>query len=346
MIELDGSKLEGGGAILRMAIALATVKDKSIHIYNIRAQRKKPGLRVQHLEGVKAVAELCSGKLKGAELGSKEIWFWPGKIESKKLDIKISTSGSTGLLFQILKLPACNAPGDVTINIDGGGTWGKWSPPLIYVQNVLLPTLAKMGYKADIKIARHGFYPVGGARVTISVQPCPTLTPLNLSNPGNLVTLQGISIASSHLKPARVAERQAEAAKKYLIEKGYEPRIKAQYVDSDCPGSGIVLWASTDTGCILGSDGLGEKGKPAEKVGRQAAVRLAETLASGAGVDEHLSDQLLPFLALAKGESLITAPELTLHAKTNIWVIEKFLKTKFQVTKGKPVKISCSGFLE
>lgn len=347
MIEIDGSLHEGGGQILRTAIGLSAVTGKPVRIYNIRAKRKKPGLKTQHMQGIKAVAELCSGKISGAELGSQEVVFEPGKSLKDRITVNIETAGSTGLVFQSLKLLAAVAENPIIVDIKGGATFGKFAPPLIYTREVLLPVMNKMGSKSEINILRHGFYPVGGSRVQIKINPHFSLTPLNMSNRGNLVTLQGVSVASSHLKPARVAERQADAAGKLLEGKGYRPEIKSQYADSDCPGSGIVLWAKTSTGCILGSDGLGERGKPAEKVGKEAASSLIRALESGACLDTHLSDQIIPFLALTKGRSVFTAPELTPHAKTNMWVVEKFLKTSYKTTHNPGnVTIECSGLPE
>lgn len=341
LIEIAGDYGSGGGAILRVAIGLSATTGKPIHVYKLRAKRKNPGLRVQHLEGVKAVAELCNAELKGAELGSTEIEFYPGKIRAKELDVKIGTAGSIGLLFQSLKLPASQADGKVDIRVNGGADFGKWSPPLLYIKNVLLPVLERMGYRADINISRHGFYPVGDAKAEIRIYPCRRFKSIKMEKQGEIEVLKGISIASKHLKKPRVADRQAESAREVLKGKGFEAEIKPKYVDAACPGSGIVLWARTSSGIVLGSDSLGERGKPSEKVGEEAAQSLVEAIESGATVDKHLSDQLLPFIALAGNSSYIT-PNLTEHTKTNIWVIEKFLDKRFsteEISGG--VKISC-----
>jgi RNA 3'-phosphate cyclase len=336
-IEIDGSFGSGGGAILRVASALSAVTRQPIHVFNIRKDRPRPGLRIQHLEGLKAVSTLCSGSLEGAELGSEEISFHPGKIKSKTIDIKISTAGSSGLLFQSLKLPASFAEDDVVINISGGATFSKWAPPLLSSKNTLLPILEKMGYKARVEIEKHGFYPVGGSRISITVSPCKELKPLVLDKLGKITHLGGVSVASSHLKKARVAERQASAASAAL--KRFDPRIKETYVDSNCPGSGIVLWA-TDGNAVLGGDAIGERGRSAEDVGKEAAHSLLEAINPGAGVDSHISDQLLIFMAFANGRSRITTSRLTNHTKTNIWVIKKFLDVDFTAKDG---VIECSG---
>jgi RNA 3'-phosphate cyclase len=295
------------------------------------------------MEGLKAVAELCSGRLEGAEKGSEEIWFYPGKIRGRKLDIKISTAGSIGLVFQVLKLPASKADREVEINISGGATFGKWAPPLLASKNILLPVLEKTGYRAGIEIERHGFYPAGGARVSIRVSPCREFRPLVLEKLGEIKHAGGISIASTHLQSASVAERQARAAENFLKSRGLEPRIKEMYVSADCPGSGIVLWAS-DGRVMLGGDSIGERGKNAKEVGREAAQNLFRAIRAGATVDEKLSDQVLVFMAFARGRSGIAAPRLTKHAETNIWVIKKFLDVDFEIKeREKGILIECSG---
>lgn len=343
MIEIDGSHGSGGGAVLRVASALAAVTGKTLTVTNIRKGRPKPGLAAQHVEGLKAIASLCNGTLKGATLGSEQMTFTPGAISSSAVNVKVGTAGSLGLIFQTLKLPASRASKKVQVTLEGGATFGKWAPPLLASKNILLPTLENMGYKARIEIEKHGFYPAGGARTSFTIQPCKQLKPLHLVNLGKLTHVGGLSISSVHLEKARVAERQARAAERLLTSKGLEPLIKHMVVPADCPGSGIVLWA-TDGKTIVGSDAIGERWKKAVDVGRDAASSLLKTIESHSAVDTHVSDQLLVFMALARGHSKITTPHLTEHAQTNIWVIEQFLPVKFATKQtGGRVIIECSG---
>lgn len=344
MIDIDGSVLEGGGAILRIAAGLSAITGQPVRIYKIRAGRKKPGLMTQHLESLKAVATLCSGRLNNAVLGSTEIELYPGKMQPRQIDVEIGTAGSVGLLFQSIAAPLCRADGEITISIHGGATFGKWAPPLLATKHVLLPLLGKMGYAAEIEILRHGFFPRGGASVRINGYPCKTLQPLTLLEPGEVRIIRGISVASNHLQKAQVADRQAHAAREALARTGLESKIEYKYVDAACPGSGIVLWAETTAGAIVGGDSTGERGKPSEQVGEEAAAQILDVIQKRAAVDEHISDQVLIFMALARGLSAITAPKFTDHAKTNIHIIKQFLPVDFQVQETGNVRIECSGF--
>lgn len=338
MLTIDGK--EAGGQVLRVALGLAAITGQPLRIINIRGARPQPGLKTQHLEGVLAVGRLCNARIKGAELGSTTLEFIPNRIESKHLHVKISTAGSIGLLFQSLQLAAAYAAQPVKISVEGGGTAGKWAPSIDYVRHVFLPIVAKLGYQARIEVLKHGFYPRGGARVEIEVQPIEVLKSLKLLEPGRVKLIRGISIAGS--LPKQVAERQAKAAIQRLKQVGIEAEIEAFAVHTLSPGTCIVLWAETEYS-VLGTDLLGERGVPAERVGKEAAERLLKNLESKAGLDVHMSDQILPFLALAEGDSSLTIPEITEHVRTNIAVLEQMLGVRFEIKANRPCELQVKG---
>jgi RNA 3'-terminal phosphate cyclase (ATP) len=340
-VNIDGSVLEGGGQVVRTAVALSVLAKKTLRIYNIRAGRSPPGLRTQHLRGVLAAASLCGAECDGLEPGSKELWFYPGKASLERLSIRIETAGSIGLVLQTLMLAAAKSGRDVRVGIEGGATFGKWAPPLAYMQQALLPLLRKSGYVAEINTVKEGFYPSGHAKVNALIKACEGVRPFRIPARGEITSLEGVSIASAHLRKARVAERQTRACESALRAKGYEPVIKTRYVDAHSPGCGIAIAAKTGDG-VIGANAVGEQGKPAEAVGKEAAAGLIAALSSGAGLDAHMGDQLLPYMALAEGESSITVPEVTLHSRTNQFIIEKFLPVKFSVAgKGAFSEIQC-----
>jgi RNA 3'-phosphate cyclase len=334
MIIIDGKI--GGGQILRTALGLSAITNKPIKVINIRGARREAGLKAQHLEGVKAVAKLCNAEVKGAELGSTEIEFIPGKIEPKELNIRIATAGSIGLLFQSLQIPTAFTGKEITINVDGGATSGKWSPPLEFTKRVFLPNVSKMGYRAKINIIKHGFYPKGGAKVGITVYPIEKLKPFNAETRGSIKAVHIHSVCGS--LPIDVAKRQGEAALKaleyYKHEYGFELSMSYERVESLSRGTFCLCYAICENS-VLGGNSLGELGKPAEKVGREAAYELVESLKTNATFDKYMADQILSFLALSSGRSSITVEKITDHVKTNIYVIEKILPVKFEIEKNK-----------
>src|SRR3989338_7465085 len=325
MLELDGSHLEGGGQMLRTALGLSAVTQQPFNMVHIRKGRTQPGVKEQHLQTVNALQQLCDAKVRVAHLGSSEITFEPGKVKKGDVHVKINTAGSVGLVLQALLIPALKT--DLTITVEGGATFGTQAMPVPHLEHVLLPLLAQMGYACTVDVTRHGFYPKGGAVVKVHSPKAGTLKPLELMEKGKLESLHGLSLASASLKNARVAERQASEATMLLSKEFKMPvKMKAVYDETICPGSGIQLWAVTEHS-VLGGNGLGERGKQSALVGSEAAERLIKAYHKGT-VDSYTADQLLPYLALAGGGTIVTS-EVTQHARTNAFIIEKFLDARF-----------------
>jgi len=329
MIEIDGNHLEGGGQILRTACALSAITKKDCHVFDIRKNRPNPGLRPQHLLGIRALSQLCNGRLEGDSLNSKEVTFFPGKIEGKDLHVKIDTAGSITLVLQTLIPPALFASRPTKITFRGGATDTFFSPTIDYLQYVFLKILEKMGAKFEINIFQRGYYPEGGARVEVKVFPA-KLKNLNLSERGSLEKISVFSGASEFLKDRRVAERQLAGVREVLGRLKLPLEEKIEYYQTQCPGSQICLIAKFEN-TVIGTDNLGKLGKRAEDVGKEAALMLLEEQKTEACLDKHTTDQILPYIALAEGKSLVTVAEITNHCKTNIWVIEKFLEGKFEI---------------
>jgi RNA 3'-phosphate cyclase len=342
MITIDGK--EGGGQVLRVALGLSAVTGEPIRVTNIRGSRDGgAGLKAQHLEGLLAVTKLCNADAKGAKLGSTEIEYVPGRIEGKDLELSLPTAGSISLLFQSLQVPCAFAGGDVRLHISGGSTASAWSPTLSYTQNTFLPIVRKLGYNAEIEIVRHGFYPKGGAEAQITVHPSRVLSSISLTERGAVKSVKGISVAGS--LPDHVVRRQTDAATKVLKDHGFgDSEVYSQSVKTVSPGTSIALWADCQN-TLIGSDAVGERGVPAEKIGEDAALRLAKSLEIGSCLDRYMSDQILVFLALAAGKSQVALEEFTEHVATSMRVIEQILKVKFEIEpKKKIVSIDGIGF--
>jgi RNA 3'-phosphate cyclase len=331
MIEIDGSKFEGGGQILRTATALSAVSGKPCHVFNIRKNRPKPGLMTQHLLGIRALREFCQGRLEGDELGSEEIWFYPGEIQAKNLQVRIETAGSITLVLQTLILPCLFAPKPLKISFRGGATDTFFSPSCDHFRYVFLKILEKITKKqiAEIEIKRRGFYPEGGAEVEIKIFPS-KLKPIDLRERGSLKKILVISGASEFLRQKKVAERQIAGAREVLGKFKLPIQEKIEYYPTQSPGSQINIIGEFEN-TVIGSDNLGRLGKSAEEIGKEVAINFLKEAKSNACLDKHLADQILPFMALSSGKSQVSVSEITNHCKTNIWVIEKFLEGKFEI---------------
>ncbi|WP_410508236.1 RNA 3'-terminal phosphate cyclase [Methanosarcina hadiensis] len=340
MIEIDGSYGEGGGQLVRTAVALSAVTGKEIKVTNIRKNRPNPGLKQQHLKALETAAEICGARVSGLFQGSSELFFAPVEIKGGKYNIDIGTAGSITLLLQCIMPAMPFAKEKVELAIRGG-TDVLWSPTIDYLKHVTFRALEQLGYAGSVTLKERGYYPRGGGNVSAVFEPCKLhgfhfrkaeenkrtgegLTgEADVKGERSQQEITGISHASN--LPSHVPARQAESARSLLLETGYTSIIEVQSHELFSTGSGITLW----TGYCAGS-ALGKRGLPAEKVGRSAAEEVIEELRAGAAVDTHLADQLIPYMALA-GSSSYTVRELTLHAATNIWVTEQFLDVKFKI---------------
>ena len=334
MLEIDGSHKSGSGTILRLSVALSAITGEPLHIYNIRHKRRQPGLRPQHLESVNTAAKLCNAETQGAKLGSSELWFKRSSIMCGEVRAEIGTAGSISMLL-LTVLPMCAfAKGAVRVHVVGGGTDVRYAPTMNYMKHVLLPTLGRMGLKASLTVKSFGYYPKGMGEVILDVSPVAQLRSLSIEEFGEITKVEGVSVCT-FLEKQSVAERQAEAATKILGSHGYDANIQVVNDRSNQiqKGSSIALWAKTSTGAMLGGDANGEIRKSSEQVGKEAAENLLKETTAKATVDVHLADMLVPYIALANGKSTYLTRKITDHIDTNIWLTNKILNTKIQITK-------------
>lgn len=358
LIELDGSYEEGGGQILRTALGLSILTQRPFRIKNIRKNRPKPGLQNQHLSCIKICKELSNATVTGNYLESQEVEFVPKVIRNRQLEVNIGTAGSATLLLQSLLLPIMFTECDVRII---GGTDVKWSMPLDYLRNILIPIINNYT-NFELICEKRGYYPKGGGLVEVHTKPKFRISdfddfskfhqyvfghPIALFNPGKIMHIRGISHASKDLQQKEVAERQAKSAS--LILSGLSSaRVDNEYSNTESTGSGIMIYSIhrndnrrngnnrsnskyDSSSYRLGSDALGEKGVKAEEVGRLASEKLLEYARAEIVVDEHLQDNIIPLLGLFGGK--IKTCRISNHTKSNIYVCEKFLNVEYNIKK-------------
>src|SRR3989338_7510268 len=361
MITLDGNHGEGGGALVRVALALSALTGQEFSVINIRAGIEQGGLKAQHLHAIKALQKICNAETNEIEIGSTELQFKPGKIKSGRYEIDIGTAGSITLLLQALLLPCLFAPRTVTLKIKGG-TCGKWQASVDYLQNLLVPHLLRFVEKIEVKILKRGYYPKGGGEVEVKIIPRFILShfdsfelfwqnlqakcaKINLTEQGKVEQIRGVINLSRELEEKNVAQRIRTSAVDVLRSLQVPVNIRIEHVQSLSVSGEICLWAvcsqngnvDFDNPVLIGSDVLIEMRKRSEDVGKEAARKLMQEIQSGAALDYHLADQLIMFMGLLPGSEIYTS-EVSKHTLTNMYVVEKFLPVKFEV-EGKRIRI-------
>lgn len=346
VLVIDGGHGEGGGQILRTAVALSAITGRPLRVEDVRARRPNPGLAAQHVTSVRAVGALCDAVLAGDTAGSTTLDFAPRRPVrpgAYRFDVALArkggSAGATMLVLQAVLPPLLIARGESRLSIKGG-THMAWSPPFDYVRDVWLPMLARMGARTEVSLVASGWFPVGQGEVDVTVSGTGApLAPLRVRAPGPLQHVTGRAIAAS--LPAHIAVRMANRATALLGESGIAARIDARRLRAACPGAGIFLTATYESG-ICGFSALGERGKPAERVAEEAVERLLSHHRSGAAFDVHLADQMILPMALASGPSEFTAPRLTRHLVTNAWVVERFeiASVTLEQTADRPARVT------
>ncbi|NDJ36394.1 MAG: RNA 3'-phosphate cyclase [Chloroflexi bacterium] len=341
MIHIDGSQGEGGGQILRTALALSVVTGQPFHMDRIRANRRKPGLAPQHLAGVIAAARICGADVQGAGLRTQALAFTPGgTVQPGRYVLDIGelagtpSAGSVTMLLQTVLLPLALAGGPSELVLRGG-THVRWSPPAHYAMSVLLPTLNRMGVEARAQLNGTGWYPEGGGELVVEIGGGASLVGIDLSERGDLVTVSGEAVACS--LPEHVAQRMADEANTRLRAAGLPPGIQPVTAKGRSTGAGLFITV-TGTGAAAGFDALGKRGKPAETVAAEGIDDVLAYLQQPHALDEHLPDQLLPFMALAQGPSVLTTMAVTEHTRTNAAVIGRFIERAVHI-EGHTVRV-------
>ena len=331
MIDIDGSFGEGGGQILRTSLALSIVTGQAFRIRNIRAARRKPGLRRQHLAAVNAAAEIAKAKVEGASLGSRELTFKPESIAAGEYQFAVGTSGSATLVLQTI-LPALIVAEKSSTLVLEGGTHNPHAPPFDFLQNTFLPIVNRMGPTITATLERHGFYPAGGGRFTVLIKPASQLSPIQLLERGKIQRCRAMAIVAG--LPEHIAQRELNVVRERL--RWTDESLRPETLPD---GPGNVLMLEIECEQITETfTGFGERGLPAERVAEETVGAAKTYLDADVPVGKLLADQLIVPFAIAASRasrenfrsSFKTLP-LSSHTATNIEVVKRFLDVDVRV---------------
>lgn len=329
MVRIDGSKGEGGGQVLRTSLALSLVTGTPFQMVNVRAGRAKPGLLRQHLTAVKAAAEVGAAEVTGAELGSRELTFKPRALSAGNYFFSVGTAGSATLVLQTVLPALLMASGPSTLVLEGG-THNPAAPPFDFLEKAYLPLLRRMGPKVEAVLERHGFFPAGGGKFRVNVEPAP-LKPLTLLERGVVKRRQATALIAQI--PFDVAKRELATVERILKWRPDELRTE-ELKRSVGPGNALFLEVESEHVTEVFT-AFGERGVRAETVGEKAAEAAKRYLEAEVPVGENLCDQLLLLLALAKGGTFRTLP-LDGHSETQLHTFSNFLDVKVDVREVSP----------
>lgn len=321
LIAIDGSQGEGGGQVLRTALALSAVTGQGFEITKIRSRRARPGLRPQHLAAIRAASLVCQARVGGAYDGSPDLRFEPGALKAGDFRFEIATAGAATLVLQTVVAPLATTADTSSVAVTGG-THVPASPSYDYLARHWSAAVAGLGLRPRFELVRAGFYPPGGGEIRAEVPPWTRPAGLKLDQRGALVEIAGRS-GGARVK-GDVAQRQADAARERLWEaRRLESRWEVVDVPAASPGSFLLLEAVfEESRAAFGF--LGERGLRAEVLGDRAARTLLRFLDGEGAVDPHLADQLAVPLVIGGGGGRVTTSEVTAHLETVAAVVSTF----------------------
>lgn len=329
LVKIDGSQGEGGGQILRTAISLSAITGKPIEVTNIRANRTSPGLRPQHMAGIRIIADLFNARAENLKVGAEWIRFSPSdKFEGGSIKFDIGTAGSIPLILMTVVPAVSLSNNSLQIEVTGG-TDVKTSPTIDYIKYIVAKSYLSIGPKFSVDILKRGYYPKGGGVVQCTIKPCKTPGTIELLATGYLEP-KIISVCSQ--LPVHVAKRQISSALIALEKKDIRcSNYTASIETSISPGSSILVYSASDFGLYVGGDSIGELGKRAEAVGTEAAMRFLDSTLAQATVDPFLADMLVIPLALSKGKSRYRVARVTQHLLTNLHIVSEIVRCKYSI---------------
>ncbi|MDA7978281.1 MAG: RNA 3'-terminal phosphate cyclase [Pirellulales bacterium] len=326
-IRIDGSRGEGGGQILRSALALSLITQRPFAVSRIRANRSNPGLAKQHVTAVEAARQLCGGKVNGASLRSQELEFFPGRVSSGDYEFDVGTAGSTTLVLQTVLPPLLACAGSSRVSIRGG-THNPMAPPIEFLQRVFAPRISAMGAELEVELITPGFYPKGGGQIIATIHPPSKWRRIEILQ----TSLPRVTSAMAVLAklPRHIAQRELDTLAGQL---GL-PQVQCHVVEFDnCLSPGNVLYVECTDGRVTELLSVcGQRGVPAEDVAARLGVEVHQYLRGGGPVGPHLADQLLLPMAMGSGGAF-DCSELTSHTTTNMEIIRKFVDVGFTVEK-------------
>ncbi len=325
-LKINGGHGEGGGQIVRSAITLSCITNQPIHLENIRNNRKDKGLKPQHLTAIKILQKITNAVVIGAEIGSTELKFIPGEVESLELIEDIKTAGSISLILQVL-IPAVSISQKKLSLIIKGGTDVLWSPSMDYTRYVLKEAYSRMGIEFSIEIIKRGYYPKGGGEIKLQVYPS-KIKSINISKrqTDNLKLICTFSKISLKTIKEKVNEIKEKICKEKICKEKINLEIEIKEEEAIDSGASLLIYG-IDNNSIIGVDSLFNKKT------QNFDLDFNKIINNLVGLDEKLADMIIVPASLAQGKTIFRVKEITKHLETNLFVTSKITGCKYGIGK-------------
>jgi len=319
-LKINGAHGEGGGQIIRSAIALSCITNQPIHLENIRKNRKVSGLKPQHLTAINILQKIANAKVIGAEIGSTELKFIPGNVENLDLEADVGTAGSIPLILQVLIPVVAVSQKKLDLKIKGG-TDVLWSPSIDYTQYVLREAYARMGISFSFELCKRGYYPKGGGEINLHI------------DSSNLKSISFSKRKTNKIKLicsfSKLEKEEIENKVKKIVEKltaaNFIVDVEIKSEEALDSGASLLIY-SIDDSSIVGVDGLYDKKM-------HDFVLEIEKFIKSYSIDDNLADMIVVPASLSHGKTIFRVKEITKHLETNLFVTSKITGCKYGIGK-------------
>ncbi|MDQ2986852.1 MAG: hypothetical protein M3R13_09060 [Armatimonadota bacterium] len=345
VVEIDGAYGEGGGSVVRTALAVASLTGQPLVIRNVRGGLRRTGVSPIDSALAHALGQVTHADV-SARVGDEILSFAPKDRVAPFRDTvdlnelaKTSQPGSAVLALQTLMTPLARA-GALSYVSCRGGTHIPFAPTYEYFRSVTLPAMACAGVVGVSSMTSAGYPPRGGGLVDLEIEPS-ALSGFNWAERGELKLCKAFVVGSE--LPEAVMKRGANHIANLAGREGIEMEIETIRPTSPSPGAAVTCIAIFESG-FGGYQSIGERGKAMETVCDEAFSDLITWLNGDATADEFLADQMLIPAAFSGEQCYYKTNRITPTLTTAAWVIKQFMPAKIAILgkDGKPGEVKVS----
>jgi RNA 3'-terminal phosphate cyclase (ATP) len=335
LVLIDGSRGEGGGGMLRTALAMSALTQQPMRLDSVRGGTSHAGLDYEDLVLVSALAKSTNAETIGAELGSLSLSFLPtrhpkglsGALDLPEVPGKRHPNALVVLNALVPVLARSGMYSQVTLR---GETYGHRALAYDYFANVTTRAFAKLGIGMFPDMEKAAFGRDSAGLVRLDVEPS-SIHGVDWAERGRLLGCRAMVVTGG--LPVSVGARGVEHLMRLGLSGKMPVEAEAFDVESANSGAFVTIWAEFERGGG-GATAMGSRGLRIETLAQSAFEELLAWIQGTATVDPYLADQILIAAVLAETPSVFRVSELTTRFLSSVAVIKQFLPIHI-TTRGK-----------